>query len=291
MNPMCLIVLVILIGGCAAPTSERKPALPPIVSIVSAPEVPIPENLREPVKRAEDIGRQLYYLDKVTAMGTDALLERIGRSGTKGLGGYLPLREVDEEGRPKDSWVVMFFTAEDSPRISHEVRVFAKVGKVTEYSKVDPPRKPTNDLLMLIRVRQVAISALPEVVQPINPVLLPSEVDGEEGMVVYLLAGTTKPDVAVFGKHYRAVVARDGSVVRKISPMSKTVLEVPTRDPKGEVKALFVSHILTDWPLETHVFTSMRHKLPIYVSTKRGVWKVNGDKVSLISDRPPEEMQ
>ncbi|HEY6477213.1 MAG TPA: hypothetical protein VI456_11575 [Polyangia bacterium] len=51
--------------------------------------------------------------------------------------------------------------------------------------------------------------------------------------------------------------------------------------------AAAVSQIVTDWPLETHVFVSLLHdRTPIYVATKRGVWLVVGDKISLVDDKP-----
>jgi len=72
-------------------------------------------------------------------------------------------------------------------------------------------------------------------------------------------------------------------------PLSKTMLEQPTTGPDGsETLGLMVNHILTDWPLETHVFVSLLMHVPVYVGTKIGVWRVDGDKISLISDRASE---
>ena len=51
-----------------------------------------------------------------------------------------------------------------------------------------------------------------------------------------------------------------------------------------------VTHLVTDWPLETHVFVSLQWHLPVYVGTRRGIWRVNGDKIALISDRPPASL-
>ena len=103
-------------------------------------------------------------------------------------------------------------------------------------------------------------------------------------MLVELLAGTTKPDTVVLGKHYRVIVSPDGRRVEQIIPLSKGILEFT----KGAgAVALTVSHIVTDYPLETHVFASMLNHVPIYVGTERGVWLVNGDSITLVSSEVP----
>ena len=54
------------------------------------------------------------------------------------------------------------------------------------------------------------------------------------------------------------------------------------------MRATVVSHVVTDYPLETHVFVSLLHKnAPIYVATRRGTWLVIGDKITLVDDKPP----
>jgi hypothetical protein len=52
-----------------------------------------------------------------------------------------------------------------------------------------------------------------------------------------------------------------------------------------------LSQIVTDFPLETHVFTSLFIKKRVYVATRRGVWRVDGDKIALISDKPPKDFK
>jgi len=117
-----------------------------------------------------------------------------------------------------------------------------------------------------------------------NPVVLPAGVIGEEGVLVELLAGTEKADTVVLGKHYRVIVTSDGRRVKRIMPLSRGILEL-AKDTSAV--ALTVSHIVTDYPLETHVFSSMLNHVPIYVGTERGVWLVKGDSISLLSSDVP----
>src|SRR5206468_3754722 len=106
--------------------------------------------------------------------------------------------------------------------------------------------------------------------QPINPVVLPEK----EHIVVYLLAGTNKPNVVVIGKHYRVLVSADGKTVEEVTPRSKSVIELSTEaQGPDKVAALITSQIVTDYPLETHVFASLSNRrIPIYISTTRGLW-------------------
>jgi len=91
----------------------------------------------------------------------------------------------------------------------------------------------------------------------------------------------------VFGRHYRVLVGEDGKTVKYVHALSKSILELPPRRPNGEKpEALWVTHLVTEWPLETNVFASLLYKLPVYVGTSRGTWRVNGEKIVFLGTRP-----
>jgi len=250
--------------------------------------MPIPADLRDEIRHAEDIGRQLYVLDKVAAIATDVLVARVPNFRDDKLAGYIPSREGTEDGRPKDSYAVLFFTTDDPPRIAYEVRVIPNAPP--EFKANTPPKPATESFVLLARARAAAIAALPPIHQPMNPVIVPGAARDEKGILVYMIAGTTTSNVAVFGQHFRVLVPDDGKAPRYVMPLSKTAVELPTKGPKGQtLEALMITQIVTDWPLETHVLVSLQTKLPVYVGTRRGIWRVNGDKIVLISDHPPDE--
>jgi hypothetical protein len=283
---VAVVAMALFTAGCASSPSHRPS---PQGETVTG-ELPTPQDLQDQIRRSCGIGRQLYVLDKVAGIGTDVLLEHVKDPQAKGLGGYIPIQEADEGGRLKSSFLVIFFTAGTPARIAYEVRVAP--GVKPTFEAFDPPKLGTSSFAAFVRARQVAIAALPETHQPINPVLVPGEANGERGILVYLLAGTKKPNVAVFGRHFRALVPVDGDAVTYMMPLSNSPLEVPTRGPNGEQpEALVVSQVVTDFPLETHVFTSLLVKKPVYVGTQRGVWRVDGDSIVLISDKPPKSLQ
>lgn len=262
-------------------TSARTNAQP------KASEPEIPADLRQEIARACAIGRELYVFDKVSALATDVLVAEVPDFASRGVGGYIPMQEGDASGQPTASFLVTFFTRTLPPRAAFEVRVTPDSKPKLE--AFTPPKELPAPFVSLIRARQLAIASI-EPSQPLNPVLLPGAAIGEEGIVVYLLAGTSKPAVAVLGKHFRAVVSDDGARLIRLTPLSNTELEVPTRGPAGEKPAaLTVTHVVTDFPLETHVFQSLLNQLPIIVGTKRGFWRVDGDKIAFLGEQPPNE--
>ena len=241
----------------------------------------MPEDLRDSIQRAADLGRQLYALDTVAAIGTDVMLANVKDPVALGLVGYLPIRDGDDDGAPIDSFSVIFFTGDDPPRIALEVGVAP--GRTPELRSFDPPKDMSEGVAMLARARRLALEALPERAQPLNPLVVPAEGIGETGILVYLLAGTQQPNVVVLGKHYRVRLSEDAASVQAMEPLSKSVIELPTVSPEGTaVESLFVTHIVSDFPLETHVLASLQAKLPIYVATKRGLWRVAGAEISLV---------
>lgn len=264
---------------------KTSSSTPPPAEVEAAP---LSAELQEQVARSSAIGRQLYVLDKVSAIATDVVLAEIPDLGSRGIVGYLPLQRADDDGQPTRSFGVSFFTADVPPRLACEVVVAPDTKP--KFEAFSPPKSMPEPMLSLVRARQAAIAALGRPAQPINPVLLSGEAIGEHGIVVYLLAGTNRANVAVLGKHSRALVSEDGMRVLELTALSNSVLELPTRDSAGaRAEALTVTHVVSDFPLETYVFASLLAKLPIYVSTRRGVWRVDGDRIDFLGAHAPSE--
>lgn len=263
---------------CGCEPARANSSRPPAEAHSPARRQPIPADLQQLVKDASEIGRELYVLDHVAAVGTDVMLEHVPEPARANLGGYLPFREATPQGTPSNSFLDLFFTRDTPPRVLCDIRVAP--GAPPSFQSYDPPKAAPPGLEILVHARQAALAALPAGSQSINPLVVP----GPAGKIaVYLLAATTVPNVAVFGRHYRALVSADGARVETMTPLSKGVLEMPLHAPNGStLTALFVTHLVTDYPLETHVFTSLLTRLPVYVSTKRGLWLVDGDDIGYL---------
>jgi hypothetical protein len=251
----------------------------------------IPDDLRGQVELACVLGVNLYLQDKASAIGTDAMLVHVSPTERRALGGYLTIRE-EAEGSPANAWLVFFFTANDVPRLAFRVRVPMQPGSRPTFEVLEPMTPAPESAQLLIRARRTALEALSEYPQPLNPLILPGSVIGHNGVLVYLLAGTRRSGVAVLGRHFRVLVSPDGNRVAKLEPLSKGIIEIPL-DPPGqpgaEVVALTVTHLVTEHPMETHVFASLLSKRPIYVATLRGDWLIEGDRISLMRAHFPSK--
>ncbi len=268
-----------------AAATESSPDPAQLRSRMSTTAKPIPAGLRTAVERASRAGRMIYDHDQAAATGTDVLLENIKPRDQERLGGFLALLDVDPAGVAQPSFTVFFVGQGDDPKVIYRIRVPAKAGGKATFERVDPPAPLTVIAGLMLRARQTAIARMPAVTQPMNPVVLPAgSVTGEDGFLVYFLAGTKQPKVAVFGKHYRALVSADGRTVKRFEPLSKGALELPLsgQRPGTQTAYLVVTHDLTDTPLETHVFASLLHGVPVFVLTRRGTWRVDGARITFL---------
>jgi hypothetical protein len=270
-----MLLAVAMLLGCGTPPSQSS----------QPQELPIPSDLQPHIERALALGQEIYEHDWASARGTDVLVERLGTLEGKGLGGYLSVRAGDDEGNPTGACYVLFFTNETPQRIAYVVRLWSEGGQtLTELDEFKPPKDATEGELVLISARQVALKALKERTQRLNPVVVPADWFDDPGVLVYLIAATTRPNCAVLGRHYRVFVSEDGQTVQKLEPLSRAIIEIEFSE---DAEALYVSHNITDWPLETHVFASLLYDKPIYVGTERGVWRVTAERIALISERRP----
>jgi hypothetical protein len=244
--------------------------------------LPVPFDLQESVERANILGTNLFLLDVATAGASEALVERIGPLAQKGIGHYLALMGDDDDGRPDGSVEVLFFSDGDVPQLEYRVRVGGK-RRAPEVRVENPPGVVHEPLLTLLNARWLALEAVPRTNQVVNTVLMPQR-NGQ--IVVYVLAATSHPNVAVLGRHYRVEVAEDGAEVVSVTALSKDELELPTRDGSGQrLAALAITEGSVDHPTETHVFASRLANVPIYVTTGRGRWKVRATGIDYLGPR------
>lgn len=163
---------------------------------------PIPADVVDEVARCERVGRELYISDSVASRGTDALMAKLGSLDDRGLGGYLAVHDLTPKGKPAESWTVLFMSDTEPVHVVYRVQV----GPGKAHPKVlEAPGALTlpEEIRPLWAARALAIEKGGPYGQPINPVVLRGKDVGDEGLLVYLLAGTNEADVAVLGRHVR----------------------------------------------------------------------------------------
>jgi hypothetical protein len=297
-----------MLAGCMGARHTQAPTAP-IIAVDDDPEggLPVPFDLQEGVERATMLGENLFFLEVATQRAQSALAERIGPPDQHGIGHYLALVGDDDEGRSDGSVQVLFFTAGEVPRLAYRVTVPEDARRAPSVVEQMPFGVVHEPLMTLLNARQLALEAVPRSVAPssgaarsvgagsaalptagdegqaLNTVLMPQR-DGQ--IVVYVLAATHQPNMAVLGPHYRVEVAEDGAAVENVTALSRAEVELPTRDRAGQrLAALNVTEGDVDHPTETHVFASCVANVPIIVTTGRGRWKVRATGIDYLGPR------
>lgn len=280
----CILAACAPAWGCVRGPQAAPPTAPePSARSASDRSLPVPYDLQEGVERASALGANLFLLDVATARAWDALAERIGPPAEHGVGHYLALMGGSDDGRPDGSVQVLFFTDEHVPRLAYRVRIGRGPRWDSDVLEQDPPGLVHEPLMTLLNARLLALEAIPTPKQAMNCVVIPQR-NGQ--IVVYLLAATNQPNVAVLGPHYRVDIAEDGAEVDTITALSGSRLQLSTRDRAGQrLAALTITDAGTEHPTESHVFASRMANLPIYVTTGRGRWKVRASAIDYLGPR------
>ena len=256
------------LGGCHPSTQQVKP--PSTDPISFSPEV------QDHLRRAERIGREIYDKDRVAAQATDAVRTEGIDLQARGSRGWITNQQDHH-------WLVRFVgEEEDRDVVIHEVTLpLGSAGKA-EVSTPDPPASLSPTQLAMYTARKVAFqTASQRCPTPYNSVVLPAELIGASGWVVYLLAATTRADEIMAGGHIRIELSEDGMQVRRVTPLSKTCLRIPLPEVGMDSSAM-ITHLGSDTPMETHVFLSLLHRKTIYVGTSLGVWKVTEGRIAFL---------
>jgi hypothetical protein len=215
-------------------------------------------------KTIERLGNRLYRQDQFAARATDALVEAYGGSVTRRLGGWVTMLS----SRGGEVW----FAPQKDGTPAYCVS-FGKAGKVgiKETTVKDFPEAVT----LRLKARHTAIAGIPKLYTERYNVEVLDDPDGS-GFLVYALAATIKPDEMIVGGHYRISVSKERMKAEKVDALSRGFLVLPLN--KDAVMSV-VTHIVSDDPVESHVFLSLLHKRAIMVLTRTHARIVDEGKI------------
>jgi Tfp pilus assembly protein PilF len=257
-----------------------------VASPAEDPEGGIPQDLREAVLRAETLGRAIFEVLTVTARATAALLAAGVAPGDPRIKAAVAM-----PARP--GWVVYFVGEQGAEFVAlYEVTFARDSASQPEVKSWEPPKSLGPEATVRVRARQTAIlKPLPMCASQYSAVVLPGALVGEPGWLVYLMAGPSHPGEIVVGGHYRIDVTADGAQVHQMTPLWREclTLALPPEIKSGSYRPFrFVaSHVVTAWPMETHVFLNLLHGVPMIVTTSRGEWRVDRGRVHFLRAREP----
>jgi len=117
-----------------------------------------------------------------------------------------------------------------------------------------------------------------------NFVILPDP--EKKAFLVYGLAATSDPDSIIVGGHYRFSVSSDGATIERADELFRSFMTLKKpKDSSTGAKAVgpYMTTLVSDMPLEIHVYLSLLNKMPFVVGTRdQHVWKVENGHMEII---------
>ena len=227
----------------------------------------------EKLRQTETKGYDLYIHDFLAANATNIVsIERLQSSDARGW-------IVVKDG---DSWRVRFVGDCDESVCSSFDVAFNLEEKSSRLTEFEVPEVIPDEQLAQWKARQLALgSEVQRCSETYNTVVLEGQDGTEPVWVVYLLAATTDPNIVVLGGHHRVTVSADGTRIIRSEPLTKSCLQL-AKNPDGA--ALMVTNLISQEPLETHVFSSLLYRIPLYIDTDVGVFAVEGNQIRLLEE-------
>lgn len=235
----------------------------------------LPEIRDFDLETTSELGKELYRIDQYAARATDILFEQELDLQTYPVVGWIV--NLDDDG------VLVTFIGEypNGLRGIFDIRPDARNERRFEISE---ERKLSDEELARFRARQTAANAITAPCSDrYNSVVLPDPKG--ESWLVYQLPATMDSDLILVGGYYRVTISSDGNDVLRSDRLSNSCLTLtkqPADMPSGATPVMmFMTHLLSSTPIETHVFLSLLHEMDFAVSTPDGViWKVSGEQIS-----------
>jgi len=231
-----------LIGADAPP-----PAPAPYLTVA-------PALSRSALTSVEKLGYELYLRDIVASRATDAALATQDFSAL-GVRGWIVVPRGEE-------YLARFLTQSGDSAVDVLVDPFSASPPKSVVAN-SPPKSLDERESGMWRARELATQqAFSSCSDRYNSVVLPVSDSPSSDWYVYLLAATVDPTKIMLGGHHRYRIDRTGSTVLEHLAMSKSCISTVY---DSSMVMISVSHIVTNEPLETHVYLNLLHGLSVGV--------------------------
>jgi hypothetical protein len=252
----------------------------PLLAQTATPAAVSTEVTEWPLAKIVALGTDLYRHDQAAWVATDVFLEFLGDERPADIVGWIVT------GKGNDLTVRFLRRTGDDLRPGWDIPVVDGVAgtvvPAAEDAVLDADEKAQ------FRARQTASAGLGRAPcsRTMNAVVL-ADPDSEDWLV-WLLTPVASAGSLPLGGHIRHRVSADGLTLLSREPLSRSCLVLePSTTPEGSTTAgLFATHIVSDTPVETHVFLSLQSGLPLYVGTGDVVWLVDGATIEQVEVQP-----
>jgi len=220
------------------------------------------------------LGGEIYRLDNYGARATDILFNQGLNLSLYPIRGWI----ITEEGG--DTRVS--FVGEFDGEIHAVFDIWPDLDPEQQFT-IAGGRKLTVEEMAQFKARQTANTATSVYCSNnYNSVVLKDPTS--ESWLVYLLAATNEPGIIMAGGHYRYTISINGESVQYADRLSRSCLTLnknSTELPEGaEPVAMYMTHIVSNTPVETHIYLSLLHQMAFAISAgENTIWMVDGTQV------------
>ena len=245
----------------------------------SAAPTPDPEPLARDFSEAQviSLGKQIYDQDQrsdiaahlARANGVDFQAEQIR--------GWIVVRDRSAER--------IRFVREDKGTIVNAFEIAFVAGATPQFKRLPPdPLTPAEEGQLRAR-----FTAMRGVTVPCSKLYTFVILDHPQmdAFLIYAIAKPAEQGAIMVGGHYRFVISRDGQKVLSAERLFRTCLTMSENAPGfDKTGGVAVNHVASLRPLETHVYLSLLHQMPVTVATPDGIiWKIDGLRVDAVGRR------
>lgn len=228
-----------------------------------------------PLDRISAMGLAIYKQDVAAWVSTDALIEHLGdRAPPAGMAGWVVVDEGDTQR--------VRYVRDDGGVLRAAFDVPVRNGTAGSVTEVDEPLPDTQKAQF--RALTTAINNVGRLrCSPrFNTVVLKDP--ASEDWLVWLLTATSDANIVPVGGHYRFRISADGETVLRRDMLSNGCMNMPRQQAGNETETvgLGVTQIVSDTPVETHVFLSIQNHLPFFVMVEDGVYAVAGTEITKV---------
>lgn len=253
------LLVAALLGGAATPALTQ-----------SAPE-PVPVEAWS-LDKISAMGQAIYRQDMAASVSTDALIAHLrGGQPPAGMVGWIVVDESDSQR--------VRYVRDDGGTLKAAFDIVVRNGRAGRVQVVDEVL--SEGQAAQFRARTTASQNIGRL--RCSPQLNSVVIDDpdSDGWLVWLLTSTSDANIVPMGGHYRFRISADGSTVLRRDMLSNSCLNMPRAQAGSQAQpaALVVSQIVSDTPVETHVFLSLQNRLPIYVMAGRQGFEVSGSEI------------
>ena len=216
----------------------------------------------------EKLGHDIYVQDRAAWHASDALIARYPQSDLvkEKIRGWIV------EDRPDGQLVRFVREGDNGIEAAYDIHYAGGSSSISE----PQDRHLTDEEKAQFGARNLAIKSITQRCGDNYNTVVLKDPEGP-GWLAWALAATTNPNLVMAGGHHRLTVSADGSQVLRMDALSRTCAAMQKSGaPAGsKVAALMATQLVSNVPVETFVFLSLEHQIPLYVVTPdRTIWKI-----------------